>query len=112
MFLQLLLVSAVSVGVSMITKSELVSILATFLLFLGLDQALDYNSIFYGVFSSAGRLRHIFGYFEQITRLDSWFFVDPITLEQASVSMIMPFVIAVVVLLASFIYFTRKMEVD
>jgi ABC-type transport system involved in multi-copper enzyme maturation permease subunit len=111
MFLQLLLVSAVSVCVSMITKSELISILATFLLFLGLDNALDYNSIFYSVFSSAGRLRYIFGYFEQITR-DSWFFVDPITLEQASVSMIIPFVIAVVVLLASFIYFTRKLEVD
>jgi len=111
-FLQLLMVSTVSVGVSMITKSELISIFATFLLFLGLDNALDYTSIFYGVFSSEGRFRYIFGYFEQITRIDSWFFVDPVTLEQVLVSMIVPFVIAVVVLLASLIYFTRTLEVD
>ncbi len=62
-FLQLLFVCAVSVGISMIAKSELISIVVSFLFVFGLDNAFSFNDIF----RSIGRFSNIFGYFEQIT---------------------------------------------
>jgi ABC-type transport system involved in multi-copper enzyme maturation permease subunit len=110
MFLQLLFVCAVSVGISMLTKSELISIIVSFLLLLGLDNAFDNRSIF----SSSGRFRFIFGYFEQITR-DGPYNVSPdtpITFEQFTNSIAFPLLISIIVLAVAFIYFTRRMEVD
>ncbi|MDR2699809.1 MAG: ABC transporter permease [Nitrososphaerota archaeon] len=110
MFLQLLFVCSVSVGISMLTKNELISIIASFLLFLGLDNAFG----IYSVFSSDGRFRYIFGYFEQITHPGHSMVSPrvPITFEQFTNSILFPLLVATVVLVTIFIYFTRKMEVD
>ncbi len=112
MFLQLLLVCAVSVGISMVSKSELMSILVSFLLVLGLDNAFDFRSYF----TSSGRFMYIFGYFERITHPNASIFSmvtdKPVTVEQVTVSIALPLLIAVVALTAVFVYFTRKMEVD
>jgi len=107
-FLQLLFVSAVSVGVSMIAKSELVSIVVSFLLIFGLD-----NSFNSSIFSSNGRFTNIFGYFEQITHPGSHSVsLVPPTFEEFTGSILFPLLSAVVVLVVVFVYFTRKMEVD
>ncbi len=107
-FLQLLFVSAVSVGVSMIAKSELVSIVVSFLLIFGLD-----NSFYSSIFSSIGRFTNIFGYFEQITHPGphSLSLIPP-TFEQFTGSILFPLITAILALLFVFVYFTRKMEVD
>jgi ABC-type transport system involved in multi-copper enzyme maturation permease subunit len=109
-FLQLFFVCAVSVGISILTKSEFMSFIASFLLFLGFDYAFNVNS----VFSSIGRFRCIFGYFEQITRSGPYQVSPrvPITFEQFTNSVVFPLLIAIVVLVVVFIYFTHKMEVD
>ena len=106
-FLQLLFVCAISVGISMIAKSELISIVVSFLLIFGLDNTFHDN------FTSIGRFSNIFGYFEQITHPGSHS-VSPIaiTFEQFTGSILFPLLTAVVVLGIVFVYFTRKMEVD
>jgi len=108
-FLQLLFVCAVSVGISMLTKSELMSIVVSFLLIFGFDNIFNVN----GIFTSMGRFRNIFGYFEQITHPGSLYTsrID-ITFERFIGSIVFPLLTAVVVLGLVFVYFTRKMEVD
>jgi ABC-type transport system involved in multi-copper enzyme maturation permease subunit len=108
-FLQLLFVCAVSVGISMLAKSELVSIVVSFMLVFGIDNAVN----FHGIFTSMGRFRNIFGYSEQIIHSGSSY-ASPIaiTFEQFTGSIVFPLLTAVVVLGLVFVYFTRKMEVD
>jgi ABC-type transport system involved in multi-copper enzyme maturation permease subunit len=109
-FLQLLFVCAISVGVSLIAKSELMSIVVSFLLIFGLDNAFNFDAIF----TSMGRFSNIFGYFAQITHPGSLIRVSPVpvTFEQFTGSIVFPLLTAVVVLGLVFVYFTRKMEVD
>jgi ABC-type transport system involved in multi-copper enzyme maturation permease subunit len=108
-FLQLMFACAVSAGISMLTKNELMSIIVSFLLLLGLDTTFSFNSSF----SSSGRFRFIFGYFEQITRTGPYKTSPiPITFEQFTSSIMFPLLIAAVALVVVFVYFTRKMEVD
>ena len=108
-FLQLLFVCAVSVGVSMISKSELMSIVVSFLLIFGLDAAFAFDSFY----TSNGRFTNIFGYFEQITHPGSRSVaLATVTFEQFTGSIVFPLLTAVVVLGIVFVYFTRKMEVD
>jgi hypothetical protein len=94
----------------MVTKSELMSILVSFLLVLGLDNAFDFRSYF----SSSGRFTYIFGYFEQLTHPNFSYMIatPPATAEQATISIAIPLLVAAVALTAAFTYFTRKMEVD
>ncbi|MGD6808331.1 MAG: ABC transporter permease [Candidatus Bathyarchaeia archaeon] len=108
-FLQLMFVCAVSTGISMLTKNELMSIIVSFMLLLGLDTAFSYDSIF----SSIGRFRFIFGYLEQLTHIGPYK-TSPIaiTFEQFTSSIVFPLLIATVALVVVFVYFTRKMEVD
>ncbi len=107
-FLQLLFVCAISVGISMIAKSELISIVVSFLLIFGLD-----NSFYSSIFSSMGRFSNIFGYFEQITHPGgrSVSLIPP-TFEEFTGAIAFPLLTAVVTLVIVFVYFTRKMEVD
>jgi ABC-type transport system involved in multi-copper enzyme maturation permease subunit len=108
-FLQLLFVCAISVGVSMIAKSELMSIVVSFLLIFGLDEAFDLDSFF----TSNGRFSNIFGYFEQITHPSSQIAPPvPVTFGQFTDSILFPLLTAIFTLVVVFIYFTRKMEVD
>jgi ABC-type transport system involved in multi-copper enzyme maturation permease subunit len=107
-FLQLEFACAVSTGISMLTKNELMSIIVSFMLLLGLDTAFSYDSIF----SSIGRFRFIFGYFEQLTQTSPYFILPEATFEQFTSSIVFPLLIASVALVVVFVYFTRKMEVD
>lgn len=110
MFLHLLLVCTVSIGISLLTGSEIMSTLVSFLLVLGLDNAFDFRSYF----SSQGRFTYIFGYFEQLTHPDSFFMLTnaPVTVEEVAISIAIPILVATVGLTTAFIYFTRKMEID
>jgi ABC-type transport system involved in multi-copper enzyme maturation permease subunit len=108
-FLQLLFVCAISVGISMIAKSELISIVVSFLLIFGLDNTFNFDNNL----TSIGRFSNIFGYFEQITHPGSRSMgLLPVTFEQFTGSILFPLLTAVVVLGIVFVYFTRKMEVD
>ncbi|MCL2173183.1 MAG: ABC transporter permease [Candidatus Bathyarchaeota archaeon] len=108
-FLQLLFVCAVSVGISMLAKSELMSIVISFLLVFGLDNAIN----FHGISTSMGRFRNIFGYFEQITHPGFHYASSvAVTFERFTGSIVFPLLTAVVVLGIVFVYFTRKMEID
>ncbi len=107
-FLQLLFVCAVSVGISMIAKSELISIVVSFLLIFGLD-----NSFNFDILRSIGRFINIFGYLEQTTHSGAHMLtVMPVTFEEFTGSIVFPLLTAVAVLTIVFVYFTRKMEVD
>ena len=108
MFLQLLVVCAIGVAISLITKSEVMSILTSFLLILGIDYNLGVNSYF----SSQGRFMYIFGYFEQAAHNTNMAINTPVTFEQVALSIAIPIVVVAVALTAAFVYFTRKMEVD
>jgi hypothetical protein len=110
MFLHLLLVCTVSIGISLLTGSEIISTMVSFLLVLGLDNAFDFRSYF----SSQGRFTYIFGYFEQLTHLDSFFMLtnSPVTVEEVAISIAIPILVTTVGLTTAFIYFTRKMEID
>lgn len=108
MFLQLLLVCSITIAVSMITKSEIMSILTSFLLILGLDYTLGTDSYL----SSQGRFSFIFGYFEQTMHDTNMVISTPVTVEQLSYSIAIPIMVALVALVATFVYFTQKMEVD
>ncbi|XHH09023.1 MAG: ABC transporter permease [Candidatus Bathyarchaeia archaeon] len=108
-FLQLLFVCAVSAGISMIAKNELISIVVSFLLIFGLDNAFYFGNIF----TSIGRFINIFGYFEQVTHPGGHSVSSvAVTFEQFTGSIAFPVLTAVVVLGIVFVYFTRKMEVD
>lgn len=109
-FLQLMFVCAISVGISMIAKSELISIVVSFLLIFGLDNSFHFDDNL----TSMGRFSNIFGYFEQITHPISQgsSSLVPVTFEQFTGSIVFPLITAVVVLGLVFVYFTRKMEVD
>jgi len=107
-FLQLLFVCAVSVGVSMIAKSEFMSIVVSFLLIFGLDNSFSFDNL-----TSIGRFRNIFGYFEPITHPGAPSgSLAAVTFDQFAGSIVFPLLTAVVVLGIVFVYFTRKMEVD
>jgi hypothetical protein len=97
-FLQLLLVAAISVVVSVITRSEVMSILTSFLLILGIDYTMGINSYF----SSQGRFTYIFGYFEQTIHHTNMAIQAPVTLEQLAFSIALPLVIAVIALPLTF----------
>jgi hypothetical protein len=101
-------VCAVAVGISMIAKNELMSIVVSFMILFGLDSIISYDSIF----SSSGRFTSIFGYFEQITHGSSTpIFVND-SFEKFVGPIVFPLLTAVIVLVVVFVYFTRKMEVD
>jgi ABC-type transport system involved in multi-copper enzyme maturation permease subunit len=109
-FLQLLLVCAVSVGISIALRSELISILASFLLLFGLDMAFNYRSYL----SSNGRFTYIFSYFQQVFHPNFSYPIlePPATAQQALISIATPLFVAAIVMIGVFVYFTRKMEVD
>jgi ABC-type transport system involved in multi-copper enzyme maturation permease subunit len=107
-FLQLFFVCAVAVGISMIAKNELMSIVVSFMILFGLDSIFGYSSSF----SSMGRFTGIFGYFEQITHGSSTPIFVNVSFEKFVGSIVFPLLTAVIVLVVVFVYFTRKMEVD
>jgi ABC-type transport system involved in multi-copper enzyme maturation permease subunit len=108
-FLHLMLTCSVAVGISMVTKSEVVSILATVLLLFGLDSVLGYRDIL----TAQGRLFYLFQYYgnELYGKLpfEAW---GEVTANETLLAVLAPIVIFVVLIAGSFVYFTRFMEVD
>jgi ABC-type transport system involved in multi-copper enzyme maturation permease subunit len=107
--LQLLLACGVSVALSMVTKSEVMSILASVILLLGIDNLVGYQSYV----SAEGRFRFLFQYFGEKTHgslpLGEDFIVNS---GDITIAVLLPVTIFVLSLILSFAYFTRVMEVD
>lgn len=109
LLLQLMLTCSVAVGISMLTKSEVVSILATVLMLFGLDSVLG----MWDILSAQGRLFHLFQYFgSELYGTLPFGGRDAITANEALMAVLVPIVVFVVIIVWSFVYFTRFMEVD
>lgn len=108
-FLQLLLASGVSVAISMVTKSEVTSILAAVLLLLGIDNL----SIAGSYFSAQGRFQFLFQYFGELTHNNLPFGENLVVTEgDILLAVSIPILVFVFLFLSAFIYYTRYMEID
>lgn len=107
--LQLMIACGVSVAVSMVTKNEIMSMMASVLLLLGIDNIAGTQNYL----SSQGRFRFLFQYFGELTHgappLGDEFIV---TTDDIVILVSIPVLVFVVLLFLSFVYFTRVMEVD
>lgn len=107
--LQLMLACGVSVAVSMVTKNEIMSMMASVLLLLGIDNVAGTQNYL----SSQGRFRFLFQYFGELTHgappLGNELIV---TADDIVIVVSIPVLVFVVLLFLSFVYFTRIMEVD
>ncbi|MCW4010135.1 MAG: ABC transporter permease [Candidatus Bathyarchaeota archaeon] len=107
--LQLMLACSFSIAVSMVTKSEIMSILAAVLLLMGIDSVVGTQ----GYFSAQGRLYYLFQYYGELTHgsppLGDQFIV---TANDVTVAVLFPAVVTVLLLIGSYVYFTRYLEVD
>lgn len=111
LFLQILLVCAVTITISIFTKNEAVSILSSVLLLIGIDSIAGGNSYL----SAEGRLQYICAYFGQLIRDEGAFPIQQLfdlTTEGVIMVISIPLIISVLLLVLSFVYFTRFMEVD
>ena len=109
LLLELMLACSVAVGISMVTKSEIMSILATVLLLFGLDSILGYNNIL----SAQGRVFYLLQYFgEQLHGTLPILGSPAVTANETLLAVLVPIVVFVVLIGGSFLYFTRYLEVD
>ena len=109
LLLELMLACSVAVGISMVTKNEIMSILATVLLLFGLDSILGYNNIF----SAQGRVYYLLQYFgEQLHGTLPIPSSSGVTANETQLAVLVPIVAFVVLIGGSYLYFTRAMEVD
>ncbi len=109
LLIQLLLVSSIAICVSMVIKSEIMSILATILLFLGIESIAGAQSLF----SSNGRFFMLFQYFGKMSH-GTPPFGETIVVSTSSVITIIavPLGISISLLILSFVYFNKLLEVD
>jgi len=109
LLLQLMLACSVAVGISMVTKSEIMSILASVLLLFGLDSVLGFRNIL----SAQGRVYYLFQYFGN-QLYSTWPFGAEyaVTANETLLAVLVPVVVFVVLIAGSFLYFTRFLEVD
>lgn len=109
LLLELMLACSVAVGISMVTKSEIMSILATVLLLFGLDSVLGYNNIL----SAQGRLYYLLQYFgKQLHGTLPIPSSSAVTANETLLAVLVPIVLFVVLIGGSFLYFTRYLEID
>jgi ABC-type transport system involved in multi-copper enzyme maturation permease subunit len=107
--LQLLLVCGVSISVSMITKNEVMSMMASLLLLLGINNLVGVDS----GFSAQGRLRYLFQYFgRQIYGVLPFGDGLVITFGDVVMSIMVPLLVFAILLILSFVYFNYFMDVD
>jgi ABC-type transport system involved in multi-copper enzyme maturation permease subunit len=109
LLLELMLASSVAVGISMVTKSEIMSILAAVLLLFGLDNILEYSNLL----SAQGRVYHLLQYFGM--QLHGTLPIPSssgVTANDTLLAVLVPIVAFVVLIGGSYLYFTRVMEVD
>lgn len=111
LLLELMLACSVAVGISMVTKSEIISILATVLLLFGLDNILGWKD----PLSAQGRVYHLVQYFGTPIYGMSPIMAgeDPlVTAGSTALAVLVPIVLFVVLIAGSYLYYTRFMEVD
>ncbi len=109
LLLELMLSCSVAVGISMVTKNEIMSILATVLLLFGLDSILGYNN----VLSAEGRVYYLLQYFgQQLHGMPPIPGTTGVTANDTLLAVLIPFVAFGVLIGGSYVYFTRVMEVD
>lgn len=107
--LQLLIICAVTLAISMLVKNEIMSLLASILLLLGIDNIVAGQSYI----STQERFRVLFGYFGELTHDIKPFgetFIVPA--DDAFFAILGPILIFVILIVFSFVYFVRFMEVD
>lgn len=109
LFLQLILVSAFSTGVSIATKNEVISILVSVLVLLGLENIAGSQ----GYFSGEGRFANLFQYFGSLSHTPPPLGPNFIVSEtDVSTCIAIPIVFFLILFTMSFLYFTRFMEFD
>jgi ABC-type transport system involved in multi-copper enzyme maturation permease subunit len=111
LFLQILLVCAITITISLFTKSEAISILSSVLLLIGVESVTGGNSYL----SAEGRLKYISAYFGEYILGKSTPGAEQLfilTTEGLIVAVSIPLLISILLLVLSFVYFTRFMEVD
>lgn len=107
--LQLMLACSIAIAVSMVTRSEIMSILAAVLLLLGVDNVVGTQSYL----SAQGREFHIFQYFgKRIYGSCPFGDNNVVTATDVSIAILFPIAVFSVLISLSFLYFTRFMEVD
>ncbi len=109
LFFELLLLSAITVVIAYTVKNEIISVLVSIILLYGISSL----PVALSPLHSAGRFRILFGYFGQLSHgeLPSGFMVVP-SLESVVMAVAIPIIVSAILLILSYIYFTRIMEVD
>ncbi len=109
LLLELMLACSVAVGISMVTKSEIMSILATVLLLFGLDSILGDKNIL----SAQGRVFYLLQYSgEQLHGTLPIISYPAVTANDTMLAVLVPLVVFAVLIGGSYLYFTRYLEVD
>jgi hypothetical protein len=109
LLLQLMLICSVAIAVSMITKSEIMSILSAIMLISGIDTIGGYSSCL----SARGRLYNIFQYFgNQLYGMYPFGDNQIVTASDVGIAVFVPLAVFLILTVGSFLYFTRYMEVD
>ncbi|MCW4047786.1 MAG: hypothetical protein NWE99_09570 [Candidatus Bathyarchaeota archaeon] len=109
LLLELMLACSVAVGISMMTKSEITSILATVLLLFGLDSALGSRNLL----SAQGRIFYLLQYFgEQLHGTPPFLGEPAVTANDTLLAVLVPIAVFAALIGGSFVYFTRYLEVD
>lgn len=107
--LQLMLACSIAIGVSMVTKSEIMSILAAVLLLFGVDSVAGAQNLL----SAQGREFYILQYFgRQIYGVYPFGDNSIVTAADVLVAILVPIVVFCMLIIGSFLYFSRFMEVD
>ncbi len=109
LLLQLMLACSVAVGISMLTKSAMLSTIATVLLLFGLDNILGPRNLL----SGQGRIYYLLQYFgEQLHGTLPIPSSLGVTANDTLLAVLVPIAAFVVLIGGSYLYFTRVMEVD
>lgn len=107
--IQLLLVSSIATCISMVVKNDIMAILATILLFLGIESIASAQNIL----SAKGRFFMLFQFFGAEFHGSPPFGSTTVVSSNDVISIIvLPIFISVILLLLSFLYFNRFLEVD
>ncbi|MBN2261103.1 MAG: ABC transporter permease subunit [Clostridiales bacterium] len=107
--LHLMVVSSVSISLSMVIKNEILSMMASILLIIGIENLFSIPNFF----STEGRLTYQFQYFGELSHNIKPFGDDFIvTSGDVIVTFLIPILIFSSLFVLSFIYFKRFMEID
>jgi len=111
LLLQILLACGITTALSLLTKNEAISILASILLLMGVDSITGEQSYL----SAQGRIKYLsasFGQFFPDHTVTVAEYLHVLPPEELIIVILIPLLISVCLLVLSFVYFNRFMEVD